>query len=351
MDPRLVEAALNGNAIELQKLLQEDPLALERGSVAVYPETVLHIAAMSGQTEFVRELLKLKPDFATRLNKDGFSAIHLASANGFVETVRELLKFRRELALLKSSDGRTSLHCAAVAGRVQVIRELVGFFPDCIGEVTLRGETALHVAVKYNQFEAFEAMFDILKQINMQEILSAGDEDGNTVLHLAVARKLQIQTVKLLCGGDGSQQKAVDVNVTNKSGLTALDVSDVIQQMMMGEPTDYMLRDLLLRAGALRVSELEHIDTAHVHHRQISVTAAPPPQTIWQFLLHETSLLNPLRFWKALAKEVKKSPPETRNALLVVAVLIATITYQAILSPPMTFIAATILQVLILQTI
>ncbi|XP_059450792.1 ankyrin repeat-containing protein BDA1-like [Corylus avellana] len=335
MDPRLVEAALNGNAIELQKLLQEDPLVIERGSVAVYPETALHIAAMGGQTEFVREILKLKPDFSTRLDKDGFSAIHIASANGFVETVRELLKFRRELALLKSSNGRTSLHCAAVAGRVQVIRELVGFFPDCIGEVTLRGETALHIAVKYNQFEAFEAMFDIVKQLNMQEIMFAGDEDGNTILHLAVARK-QIQTVKLLLGSDGRQQEAVDVNVTTKSGLTALDVSDIILQMVgSGEATDYMLRDLLLRAGALRASEVEdYLDTAQVHHSQISVRAAPPPQTLRQFLLHEISHLYPWRVWNMLAKEVKKSPSQTQNALLVVAVLIATITYQAILSPP-----------------
>ncbi|KAE8056169.1 hypothetical protein FH972_012962 [Carpinus fangiana] len=145
---------------------------------------------MHGQTEFVRELLKLiKPDLATRLDKGGFSAIHMASANGFVETVRELLTFSRELASLKSRDGRTSLHCAAATGRVQVLRELVGFFRDCIGEVTLRGETALHIAVKYNKFEAFVAMFDIVKQLNMQDILIAGDEDGNTVLHLAIARK------------------------------------------------------------------------------------------------------------------------------------------------------------------
>jgi ankyrin repeat protein len=97
MDPRLAEAALNGNTIELQKLLQEDSLLLVRDSLAVYPETALHIATMGGQTDFVRELLKLKPDFATRLNKDGFSAIHKASANGFAETMRELLKFSREL--------------------------------------------------------------------------------------------------------------------------------------------------------------------------------------------------------------------------------------------------------------
>ncbi|XP_059450796.1 ankyrin repeat-containing protein BDA1-like [Corylus avellana] len=333
MDSRLVDAALNGNSMELQRLHGADSLLLERDSLAVYPETILHIAAMSGQTEFVRELLKLiRPDFATRLDKDGFSAIHIASAKGFVEIVRELLIFNRELARLKSRDGRTSLHCAAITGQVQVIKELHDFCPDSIGDVTLKGETAFHHAVKYNQLEAFKAMVDILKQFNMLEIMSAGDEDGNTVLHLAVARK-QSQTVKLLLSGDGSYREAVGVNMTNKSGLTALDVSDVIQQMV-GEPTDFMLRDLLLRAGALRVYEIEDIDTAEVHHRQISVREAPPPQTLRQLLLHEISYLNPWRVWKMLANEVKKSPSQTQNALLVVAVLIATITYQAILDPP-----------------
>ncbi|KAE8075671.1 hypothetical protein FH972_014365 [Carpinus fangiana] len=331
MDPRLVEVALNGNVIELKRLLEEDSLLLDRSSVAVYPETALHIAVMHGQTEFVRQLLKLKPDLATRLDKGGFSAIHIASANGFEETVRELLKFSRELAILKSSDGRTSLHCAAVAGKVQVLKELFSFRPDCIGEVTLKSETAFHLAVKYNQFDVFKAMVDLSKKMrNIKDILNAGDEDGNTVLHLAVARK-QSQVVKLLLC-DGSQQETVLVNLTNKSGFTALDVSDVIQQMA-GEPTDFMLRDLLLRARALRASEVKNFETAQVHHEQISAMPPPPkttPQTLRQFLL----LLNPLRFWKKLAKEVKNSPSQTQNALLVVVVLIATMTYQAILSPP-----------------
>jgi hypothetical protein len=145
--------------------------------------------------------------------------------------------------------------------------------------------------------------------------------------------------VKLLLGSDGRQQEAVDVNVTNKSNkssLTALDVSDIILHMVgSGEPTDFILRDLLLRAGALRASEVEDVDTAQVHLRQISLTAAPPPRTlIWQFLLNEILLLNPWRYWKMLANEVKKSPSPTQSALLVVAVLIATVTYQAVLNPP-----------------
>jgi hypothetical protein len=73
-------------------------------------------------------------------------------------------------------------------------------------------------------------------------------------------------------------------------------------------------------------------------HRQISVTQLPPetstPSTLSQFLLSHIKLLNPLTFLKTLAEEVKNSPAQTQNALLVVAVLIATMTYQAILSPP-----------------
>ena len=148
-----------------------------------------------------------------------------------------------------------------------------------------------------------------------------------------------LQVVKLLLGGDGSQLKAlVLVNLTNKSGFTALDVSDVIHQMV-GEPTDFMLRDLLLRAKALRASEVQHVEPAQVFlHSQISVTQRPPetitPETLGQFLLSHIKLLNPLKFLKTLAEEVKNSPAQTQNALLVVAVLIATMTYQAILSPP-----------------
>jgi hypothetical protein len=145
---------------------------------------------MHGRAEFVRELLKLKPDLATRLDKGRFSTIHITSANRFEETVRELLKFSRELTLLKSSDGRTSLHCAAVTGKVQVLKELFSFRPNSIGEVTVKSETAFHLAVKYNQFDVFKAMVDLSKNMrNIKDILNAGDEDGNAVLHLAVARK------------------------------------------------------------------------------------------------------------------------------------------------------------------
>ena len=47
--------------------------------LAPYSETVLHVASMAG---FAKEVLRLKPEVSSILNKDRFAAIHLASSYG-----------------------------------------------------------------------------------------------------------------------------------------------------------------------------------------------------------------------------------------------------------------------------
>lgn len=71
MDPRLFEAACRGDTDELQKLLEEDRFMLERCLLAPYSETVLHVASMAGQAGFAKEVLRLKPEISSSLNKDG----------------------------------------------------------------------------------------------------------------------------------------------------------------------------------------------------------------------------------------------------------------------------------------
>lgn len=189
MDPRLFEAACRGDTDELQKFLEEDRFMLERCLLAPYSETVLHVASMAGQAGFAKEVLRLKPEISSSLNKDGFAAIHLASANGFVDIVRELLMVKHELGHLRCSDSRTPLHLAAITGRTEVIRELLRICPASIEDVTVGGETAVHLAVKNNQLKALKALVESFKHSNIQDLLNAKDEDGNTVLHLATARK------------------------------------------------------------------------------------------------------------------------------------------------------------------
>ncbi|EEF35867.1 ankyrin repeat-containing protein, putative [Ricinus communis] len=124
MDPRLSDVVLSGNLTAFHSLLAEDPLLLDRISLNSV-ENLLHISALSGQTEITREIVSRKPAFAWELNQDGYSPLHIASANGHVELVRELIRaVGYNLCILTGKHGRTPLHCAAMKGRVNVLKEL-----------------------------------------------------------------------------------------------------------------------------------------------------------------------------------------------------------------------------------
>ena len=140
--------------------------------------------------------------------------------------------------------------------------------------------------------------------------------------------------MKLLLGDD-DLAGVVDVNLTNNSGFTALDLLDVAQQIV-NEPGDYILRDSLLRSGAMRASELIMASSAAAPqvHQNISITEPPQIGNQQNVLVMKTSFLNPSKLWKMSVKELEQSSEGTKNALMVVVVLIATVTYQVILQPP-----------------
>lgn len=141
--------------------------------------------------------------------------------------------------------------------------------------------------------------------------------------------------MKLLLGDGDMAAAAVDVNLTNKSGFTVLDLLDVVQQIV-NEPSDYILRDLLLRSGALRASELIQSSSAATPqvYQNSSITEPPQIQNQQNVFAMNTSFMNPSKLWKMSVKELEQSSEGTKNALMVVVVLIATVTYQVILQPP-----------------
>ncbi|XP_054797639.1 uncharacterized protein LOC129302780 [Prosopis cineraria] len=159
MDQRLVEASRNGDVIALFRMLEEDPQILDKASLAYHRESPLHVAALGGKANFVKQILSLMPSLATQPNQKGLIPLHMASAKGHDETVRELLKVKLDddsvkQCLLKDDDGWTPLHYAAWKGKVEAFQELVSHIPECMLETTPKGETVLHLAVKANQFGA-----------------------------------------------------------------------------------------------------------------------------------------------------------------------------------------------------
>ncbi|KAF8041395.1 hypothetical protein BT93_A0103 [Corymbia citriodora subsp. variegata] len=339
MDPRLFEASYTGNVDQLYSLVRENVLILNTASL-VEGDNPLHVASMAGHVNFVREVLKLRTEFASELNQDGFSALHIAAARGDVDIVQELLKAGNHLCLVKGREERIPLHYTAIKGRSEVLKELVSACPDSIEEVTAQNESVLHLAMKNSQFEAFKLLVQQLKLFNKEQVLNCRDGQGNQILHLAVARK-QYEVVKFLLSGEAIDKDLIEVNARNEAGLTPLGILLLINN----EAGDAEIAEILMRSGATRPMGLPSV---------VAATEDPEPQTdqlngqhfqspryhqsrrTWTGRCLSFLKVNDKSQWLEYFKYKKErdSPGDLRNALLVVAALITTATYQAVLQPP-----------------
>ncbi|KAI4308248.1 hypothetical protein L6164_031342 [Bauhinia variegata] len=297
MDQRLPDAAKLGDIVELQNILQEDPLVLEEVSVIPFAQTPLHVAALAGKDDFVEEIIKLMPSFAKEINEKGLSPMHIACAKGYCEIVSELLKLKLDvnLCLFKYKHGRTPLHYAIIKGKVDVVKMLISDYPQSVEEVTAQNETVLHLAVKGNQFTALKVLIEkLLGELNkFNMLLCAKDKEGNTVSELA-------ETI--------SQPEVRDL--LKENGLTGAGnakVSGVTQEKGDGNG---ILMELLVP------NMLEENDTKitiHGDDHQLVVD-------------------------KSKKKTLKGLSNEVKHIVLIVATVLTNMTYQAGLSPPETIL-------------
>ncbi|KAJ9140045.1 hypothetical protein P3X46_030732 [Hevea brasiliensis] len=316
MDARLLEAAQCGDINYLQQLLRENPLILD--SIALLStENLLNVALVTGNVSFVKEVIRLKPHFAKELNQDGFSPMHMAAANGHVEIVKELNEVNPNLCRLEGREQRTPLHYAAIKGRVEVISVLLGSCPECIDSVTVERETALHLAVKNNQFQATKTLVEWIRENNRDDVFNMIDEQGSTVLHLAIWKK-QRQVIELLLDNRTSPG-SLEVNAMNHYGLTALDVL----LMSPSEAGDREIVEMLLDAEAMRGRD---ITLSNIPYNQTFTNSPTAPET------DRSQLGGMVEYFKF--KRGRDSPSTARSTLLVIVVLVATATFQVGVNPP-----------------
>ncbi|KAK6918074.1 PGG domain [Dillenia turbinata] len=357
MEQAMVDVAQAGDIDSLYILLQENPFVLDNIDKSPFSQTPLHIAVSTRQTCFAKEIANLKPSFVTKLDHDGLSPVHLASATGQVELVKEFLSINSTLHLLKGREKRTPLHCAVMTGQIEVINLLCKFYSQCLAELTIQKETALHIAVKYNQLEAFNILLqwfkeiyedeaelaalslatkgrilekfsavsgkgklldkkeilskilafsfeksevedfimirDDLMKIKKEGLLNLKDDEGNTVLHLAMIEAiLRSNTTAEVCH--------VDVNATNMNNLTALDIYMQLQR----EEGDEQIESALRCAGAVSASEI---------------------------ITPSSSVLQPKRKLSMFGRVASK---DLQNRIFLISLLVASICLFNILHPP-----------------
>jgi ankyrin repeat protein len=193
MDESLRHAAQQGNVDALYASIQKDAKVLDSIDEIPFVDTPLHDAAYAGHTQFVMEIMRLKPSFARKLNQHGFSPIHLALQNDQTQVVLQLLDVDEDLVRVQGREGMTPLHYVAQTGNLNLLAEFLKACPKSIEDITIRRETVLHIALKHNMFDAFSLLLGWLRRtwfknasLWEKKLLNWQDVEGNTVLHLAV---------------------------------------------------------------------------------------------------------------------------------------------------------------------
>ncbi|KAG2680073.1 hypothetical protein I3760_11G081300 [Carya illinoinensis] len=259
------------------------------------------------------EIAALKPSFATKLNQDGFTPLHLALQYDHTDLVLRLIDVDKDLVRVQGKGGATPLHYVAQTGNLHLLHAFLQVCPKSLEVVTTQRETALHIALKHNRFDAFEYLVGWLRRALFRhadswerKLLNWGDDEGNTMLHIAVSRNLP-QVVKCLVNC-----ASVEKNIKNSEGYTALD----ILQHQMTLQVDYKeIKDLLCRAGALSALSLpEEVPSLTDYFRS--------PISIYE------------RFYIRKFRQRTKLTNEVRNLLLVAATLGIAVAYQAAVCSP-----------------
>ncbi|THG16669.1 hypothetical protein TEA_029719 [Camellia sinensis var. sinensis] len=242
-------------------------------------EQKLHEAIVEGNTklEAFKEILNKDPKILDRIKVGCFihTPLHVAAYHGHLEFVKEILKKSPGLVEVLDSQRWSPLHLASARGHLDIVQALVLENPDMCTALDGDARTPLHLA-------AMKGNLDV-----MDKLMNVKDVAGNTILHLAVRNK-KWQVVKYLLEKIEKAEKTENrinvVNAINNCGYTAYDI------IMESKNDTQEFKDII------------------VTFRKVKAVKANLSKGEW------------------LSKK--------RDILMVVASLIATMAFQAAISPP-----------------
>ncbi|XP_022143170.1 ankyrin repeat-containing protein At5g02620-like [Momordica charantia] len=153
-----------------------------RGLTALHQILTFNICPL----EEIEILVKWRPEMIREGDDLGMIPLHYAALRGKIDAIKLFIQYDSSAIYLLTNNGESALHIAAFQGYSNALKELINCRPDCYNLIDNKGRTPLHAAVLGKRRATVEF---ILKTPPLERLINKQDCDGNTTLHLAALHK------------------------------------------------------------------------------------------------------------------------------------------------------------------
>ncbi len=234
---------------------------------AILPESPVADAAMNGNLEAVRELLKEGAD-VNLAQGDGMTGLHWAAEAGDLEMVGMLLEAGANVKGVTRIGDYTSLHIASEAGHGEVVRALLEAGADVEARRAFAGTTPLHLAAASGSVSSIDALVGFGADINAQE----WEWEQTPLIFAASLGRAEAVKMLLAKGADPSlTTRVLQLSRRAEQDLLAREARQAMMDTLReasSDPTTWVPRPAEVRAAVaasnrfdvLEVSEVAHVD-------------------------------------------------------------------------------------------
>ncbi|GLJ34665.1 hypothetical protein SUGI_0697270 [Cryptomeria japonica] len=341
--------------------------------------TCLYVAIIKGNKDLVKHTLDL-PEARELIQvkyTDGDTALHVATGRSYVHIIRQLVEFQPQLCYWVNDNQETPLCMAAKLGYLEAVKELIKWRPDAVETPNIYGMNVLHLAAQVSQVRIVDylnrkvCLSDIVNQgvekcpyINNHIAVSCNQESGgNKAAHIVVSCKQGVEKPQIAINYSPSKmdtmesggKRAVHIAVSFNQGaempqiainyprpkIEALESGDTPLHIAARKKNFRMVESLLQIQGinkdAVNEEGLTALDIArentehHESHKIISKLANYPPKG--RHFLYTALKVTSQKYENAI-NLVNKAYEDRRHTELVVAVLLATMSFTAAFTVP-----------------
>ena len=202
----VADAAMRGETEAVRSLLRQgaDVNAAQGDGM-----TALHWAARSGNLEMAEILLYAGANVEAATRIGDYTPLHLASQSGSASVVDALLKAGSDANAPTTVGGATPLHFAAASGSAEAVAALLEHGADANAKESARGQTPLMFAAAYNRVDAINVLVqrgaDVATTTSVIDI-AARDAEDNADRQRRNQRLAALRALSVEVGGDQPPQ-------------------------------------------------------------------------------------------------------------------------------------------------